>query len=333
VTRDQFFTLAVVALWVWSNNGLALLSVSEKDTNTLSSIRFGLVTMSRSSHWLRRCLSPLFLRQSISDLSSRQSISSRYSGRPFSSYSSQKALSSIFSRETAIWAFRRGTAPLFRSSFYKRCFAISIQSAKFYFIILFIREHTIEARPSIGPSMLPTLADGGELNLSVNLSFYKLLSSIFNDGVLGKMWKTGSFAGGIHEMKNPSKAIGLSVGDLAVYTSPNDPRKDVCKRVIGLPGDTILIDPRKEPSPSHDMQWGSVREMQSQGKKSISEADPLYIVVPKGHIWTSGDNLANSIDSRHYGPVPLGLVKGKLMAKLWPKSSRSWIRNPLQEGR
>jgi hypothetical protein len=41
-----------------------------------------------------------------------------------------------------------------------------------------------------------------------------------------------------------------------------------------------------------------------------------YIKVPKGYIWVVGDNLSNSTDSRHYGPVPLAMVKGKVLARV-----------------
>lgn len=38
--------------------------------------------------------------------------------------------------------------------------------------------------------------------------------------------------------------------------------------------------------------------------------------VPKGHVWVCGDNLTASRDSRVYGPVPIGLVKGRIVAKV-----------------
>ena len=38
--------------------------------------------------------------------------------------------------------------------------------------------------------------------------------------------------------------------------------------------------------------------------------------VPKGHIWLQGDNLANSIDSRNYGPVPEATLKGRVLARV-----------------
>lgn len=52
--------------------------------------------------------------------------------------------------------------------------------------------------------------------------------------------------------------------------------------------------------------------------------------VPEGHVWVAGDNLPWSRDSRMYGPVPLGLVKGKLIAK--GNSPFSWtrVRNTLE---
>ncbi|KAG9145656.1 hypothetical protein Leryth_018704 [Lithospermum erythrorhizon] len=41
-------------------------------------------------------------------------------------------------------------------------------------------------------------------------------------------------------------------------------------------------------------------------------------VVPKGHIWIEGDNKYNSSDSRNFGPVPYGLLEGRLFWKVWP---------------
>ena len=41
--------------------------------------------------------------------------------------------------------------------------------------------------------------------------------------------------------------------------------------------------------------------------------------VPAGHIWIQGDNLPASLDSRQYGPVPLALVRGRVVAQLYPR--------------
>ncbi|GAA5795049.1 hypothetical protein HPULCUR_000400 [Helicostylum pulchrum] len=84
-----------------------------------------------------------------------------------------------------------------------------------------------------------------------------------------------------------------AIGDVVVCTSPMKPGRNVLKRIIGMPGDNICEDP--------------------------TEKDRKYISVPVGHVWVGGDNLSNSTDSRTYGPVAMGLIKGKVFAKVKKK--------------
>ncbi|KAK0465376.1 signal peptidase I family protein [Desarmillaria tabescens] len=84
----------------------------------------------------------------------------------------------------------------------------------------------------------------------------------------------------------------ISRGDLVTAKSPLDPLRIVCKRIIGLPGDVICVDPTGQLAPSTE-----------------------HVVVPSGHVWLSGDNFSHSRDSRSYGPVPIALIQGKVRAK------------------
>jgi mitochondrial inner membrane protease subunit 1 len=43
-----------------------------------------------------------------------------------------------------------------------------------------------------------------------------------------------------------------------------------------------------------------------------------YVKIPAGHVWLEGDNPRQSTDSRTYGPVPMGLLKGKVILKIFP---------------
>ncbi|RKP00036.1 hypothetical protein CXG81DRAFT_13712 [Caulochytrium protostelioides] len=103
-------------------------------------------------------------------------------------------------------------------------------------------------------------------------------------------------------------AFTPQAGDLVVFKSPLDPRRFVVKRVVGVPGDTIRCDGPPPP-------------------------DALVpLTVPPGTLWVQGDNVANSTDSRHYGPVPIGLVVGRVvMALRWPPVlfTRSQTRPPV----
>jgi hypothetical protein len=51
------------------------------------------------------------------------------------------------------------------------------------------------------------------------------------------------------------------------------------------------------------------------------------VQVPRGHVWLQGDNLILSRDSREYGPVPLALVKGRVIAQVRQHGMRT-----LQDG-
>lgn len=84
----------------------------------------------------------------------------------------------------------------------------------------------------------------------------------------------------------------LKRGDLVTFRSPSNPRTLVCKRVIGLAGDVVNVDPI-------DL------EMSKQ-----------HCLVPEGHVWVQGDNAAASIDSRTYGPLPMGLIQAKIVCRV-----------------
>jgi mitochondrial inner membrane protease subunit 1 len=94
------------------------------------------------------------------------------------------------------------------------------------------------------------------------------------------------------------------VGDVIIASKPTNPTQRVCKRITGMPGDRVLVDP-------------------STGDYGT------YITVPKGHCWVTGDNLDMSLDSRSYGALPLGLIKGKVIGAINGEGFR-WIENNLE---
>lgn len=103
-------------------------------------------------------------------------------------------------------------------------------------------------------------------------------------------------------------------GSLVTSVSPANPSYQVLKRVIGLEGDTICIDPS-----------GGRRRDEESRLKTWQMGEGM-LVVPKGHLWLAGDNTSNSTDSRDYGPVPVALVKGKVVARVSWRRSLCWLR-------
>lgn len=95
---------------------------------------------------------------------------------------------------------------------------------------------------------------------------------------------------------------GIQRGDIVIAKSPSDPKSNICKRVIGLEGDKILTSRPSDFFKSHNY-------------------------VPTGHVWLEGDNLQNSTDSRYYGPVPYGLIRGRIFFKIWPLSDFGFLRD------
>ena len=83
------------------------------------------------------------------------------------------------------------------------------------------------------------------------------------------------------------------VGDVVISTCPYNPGKNVCKRVTAVAGDKLPVPALRF-------------------EQSIDKSD----VIPPGYCYLRGDNASNSFDSRSYGPIPVSLIKGRVVCKL-----------------
>jgi signal peptidase I len=119
-------------------------------------------------------------------------------------------------------------------------------------------------------------------------------------------------------------------GDVVVFTPPHEPDKNYVKRLVGRPGDTLAMrdkvlfrngEPVPEPYAQHDdprdvyvpsMRWQEAYLVVASPRGYHPTRDNWGpIVVPEGRYFVLGDNRDDSEDSRYWGFVNQGRVKGK----------------------
>jgi signal peptidase I len=111
-------------------------------------------------------------------------------------------------------------------------------------------------------------------------------------------------------------------GDVVVFRSPpgedNPEIKDLIKRVIGLPGETVEgRDGRVY------INGNPLKEPYLPAGTTTSSFGPEKI--PPGHLWVMGDNRSNSKDSRFFHTIAEDLVVGRAFIKVWPLGSISLL--------
>lgn len=108
-------------------------------------------------------------------------------------------------------------------------------------------------------------------------------------------------------------------GDIIVFRTPPNDRtnpaiKNLVKRVVGLPGDTVSskngnLYVNGKPVPEPYLPPGTV----TQGVPTTK--------VPPGELWVMGDNRTDSEDSRFFGPISEKLIVGRVFLRYWPLST------------
>jgi signal peptidase I len=98
-------------------------------------------------------------------------------------------------------------------------------------------------------------------------------------------------------------------GDVIVFHFPRNLEQEYIKRVIGLPGDEVVISNQQ------------VRVNGDILNEPYIAEPPEYQgtwIVPEGSLFVLGDNRNNSSDSHNWGLVSLDYVVGKALVVYWP---------------
>ncbi len=108
-------------------------------------------------------------------------------------------------------------------------------------------------------------------------------------------------------------------GDIIILRPPTNNSTDFIKRIIGLPGERILIrsgyvyiNGHKLNEPYLPEEWVNQNNW---------PADPNGQVIPPNQYFVMGDNRNRSQDSRFFGPISRDRIDGKAWFRIWPLSS------------
>lgn len=203
-------------------------------------------------------------------------------------------------------------------------------------LVLLLRSFFVEAFRIPSGSMQPTLLEGDFI--LVNKYCYGLKLPIVGH----TLWNIGS----------PKR------GDVVVFSQG---RKDMIKRVVGLPGDQIRYEnkmlyvngkpmlqvfqddvlqvpdqwqgwPFRRHTEHLDAKPHDILLRMDQGSLRDKHSYPYAsVTVPEGSYYVLGDNRDNSVDSRYWGFVKASAVQGRAFAIFtsidWEKHTLRWSRS------
>lgn len=135
---------------------------------------------------------------------------------------------------------------------------------------------------------------------------------------------------GVSEDDPVSRLVeGLSV--FVGLSSPDD-NEHLVKRLMGLPGDTVVCCDELGALSVNGIPLAEPYLFLQEGVTKVSSND-FEVVVPEGALWVMGDNRYNSADSRRNmdkpggGFVPLDNVVGRAIVISWPQERWTWLSN------
>lgn len=171
-------------------------------------------------------------------------------------------------------------------------------------VVLIINTFLFQAYYVSGNSMNPDFHDGDYLLINKIPESWRNIGKIF-----------GSKAG-----------LAVKRGDVVIFKPPESPQLFFIKRVIGLPGDHVVLKDGKFTVNGQPVDETYIDPMYK------TEGD-IDTVVESGKLFVVGDNRSpgGSYDSRAWGQLPEDNVSGVAFFRLIPLNTLGFIANPLNQ--
>jgi signal peptidase I len=134
------------------------------------------------------------------------------------------------------------------------------------------------------------------------------------------------------------KMHDVNRGDIVVFTTPpraedaNTDIKDLVKRVIGLPGETVefregsvVVNGRQLNEPYvHGQATNPLQANVPAGCSAPTDGQP-GCVIPPHDVFVMGDNRTASKDSRAFGPIKESSIVGRVFVRIWPLNDLGFL--------
>lgn len=115
-------------------------------------------------------------------------------------------------------------------------------------------------------------------------------------------------------------------GEVVVFKYPNNPSQRYIKRIIGLPGETIVVKD------------GKVITVKDKKEEVLDESNYLAGIFTSGtsqlslgpsQFFVLGDNRPASSDSRSWGALPKEDIIGRVLIRVWPFAALAKFEAPV----
>ena len=161
-----------------------------------------------------------------------------------------------------------------------------------------------------GKSMNPTLSDGERL--LVNRPVYAHFDANRLWNLIPGVERAGEAV--VYPFHRPER------GEIVVFRPPLRSDRPYIKRVIGLPGDRVVIADGVV-----SINGERLPETYIGGVETVCQGRNCDVTVPEGMVFLLGDNRRNSSDSRDFGPVAMDAIEGKAWVANWPPDAIGMI--------
>lgn len=112
-----------------------------------------------------------------------------------------------------------------------------------------------------------------------------------------------------YRFENPKR------GEVIIFRYPNDPSKYFIKRIVGLPGETVVLSgtsvtiKNKKYPDGFSVDQSYIANIKPENATYVLGADQYFVM---------GDNRPASSDSRVWGPLPKNDIVGRAFVRLFP---------------